>query len=287
MMKQTVDIMLDLANRTLHNPAVRKLSDSNETFDLVIVEYFRDDSLKIFAHRFNCPLVVLCSMGPTPMINPTVGNPQPASYVAHTFLAKGFSTSFTHRANNLMYYLIDYFISTWHAFPKNDEIMRSVYPDAPSIYDLYSNVSLVLLNSHSSVNLPVPLVPNMIEVGGYFIDPPKKLPKDLEDYMNSAPDGVIYFSMGSIIKANELPEERKQTFLNVFRTLKQKVIWKFEDESLEVPPNVLVKKWCPQQDILGECQTEEFGLVVGNTAALLNDELASYNSLLNSSNSLK
>ncbi|ERL84451.1 hypothetical protein D910_01883, partial [Dendroctonus ponderosae] len=258
MMKQTVDIMLDLANRTLHNPAVRRISDSNETFDLVIVEYFRDDSLKIFAHRFNCPLVVLCSMGPTPMINPTVGNPQPASYVAHTILAKGFSTSFTHRAKNLMYYLIDYFISTLHALPKNDEIMRSVYPDAPSIYDLYSNVSLVLLNSHSSVNLPVPLVPNMVEVGGYFIDPPKKLPKDLEDYMNSASDGVIYFSMGSIIKAKELPEERKQAFLNVFRTLKQKVIWKFEDESLEVPPNVLVKKWCPQQDILAHPNVKLF-----------------------------
>lgn len=39
--------------------------------------------------------------------------------------------------------------------------------------------------------------------------------------------------------------------VETFSKLKQNVIWKFEDESLEnIPPNVLIRKWMPQSDIL-------------------------------------
>lgn len=39
--------------------------------------------------------------------------------------------------------------------------------------------------------------------------------------------------------------------LDCFRQLKQRVIWKFENETLaELPTNVLIRKWLPQNDIL-------------------------------------
>lgn len=41
------------------------------------------------------------------------------------------------------------------------------------------------------------------------------------------------------------------SFLDTFRALKQRVLWKFDDESLPgVPPNVMLRKWIPQSDIL-------------------------------------
>ena len=48
-----------------------------------------------------------------------------------------------------------------------------------------------------------------------------------------------------------MPEEYKKIFVNVFAKLKQRVIWKFEDDMEGVSDNVLVSKWLPQQDILG------------------------------------
>ena len=38
---------------------------------------------------------------------------------------------------------------------------------------------------------------------------------------------------------------------DVFRNIKQNVLWKFEDDSLtDVPSNVKIIKWAPQNDIL-------------------------------------
>lgn len=41
-------------------------------------------------------------------------------------------------------------------------------------------------------------------------------------------------------------------FLDSLKMFKQKVIWKYEDETLaeKVPPNVMIRKWLPQADIL-------------------------------------
>lgn len=38
--------------------------------------------------------------------------------------------------------------------------------------------------------------------------------------------------------------------MNALSKLKQRVIWKFEDESYKVSSNVLIRKWLPQSDIL-------------------------------------
>lgn len=40
----------------------------------------------------------------------------------------------------------------------------------PSINDIVSNTSILLLNSHFTVNMARPAVPNFIEVGGLHID---------------------------------------------------------------------------------------------------------------------
>lgn len=40
-------------------------------------------------------------------------------------------------------------------------------------------------------------------------------------------------------------------FSDSFKQIKQKVLWKYEDESLtDIPSNVLIQKWLPQNEIL-------------------------------------
>lgn len=49
-----------------------------------------------------------------------------------------------------------------------------------------------------------------------------------------------------------MPKEKSKIFLNVFRKLKQRVLWKWEDDNIEnKPDNVMIGEWLPQNDILG------------------------------------
>jgi hypothetical protein len=50
-----------------------------------------------------------------------------------------------------------------------------------------------------------------------------------------------------------MPESKRNAFLEVFSKLKQKVLWKWETDTLPgQPKNVMLGKWLPQSDILGE-----------------------------------
>ncbi|XP_076271252.1 UDP-glycosyltransferase UGT5-like [Rhynchophorus ferrugineus] len=91
----------------------------------------------------------------------------------------------------------------------------------------------------------------MVEIGGFHIDPPKKLPKDIQTILDGAKNGVIFFSMGSHVKSSDFSEEKRKIFLNVFKKLDQIVLWKFEDDNLPgKPDNVHIRKWLPQMDLL-------------------------------------
>jgi UDP:flavonoid glycosyltransferase YjiC (YdhE family) len=64
--------------------------------------------------------------------------------------------------------------------------------------------------------------------------------------------GVIYFSMGSNLHSSQMGDGKRQAFLEAFSKLKQRVLWKWETDSLPgQPKNVMLGKWLPQSDILG------------------------------------
>lgn len=58
--------------------------------------------------------------------------------------------------------------------------------------------------------------------------------------------------MGSNLNSKDMPKEKLDMFLNTFKKLKQRVLWKWENENLPgQPSNVMTSKWLPQTDILG------------------------------------
>jgi len=58
--------------------------------------------------------------------------------------------------------------------------------------------------------------------------------------------------MGSVMRGTNLPENKRKLFLSVFGKMRERVLWKWENDTMpELPPNVKLSKWFPQQDILG------------------------------------
>ena len=103
---------------------------------------------------------------------------------------------------------------------------------------------LVLVGNDVLMEYPRPFMPNIISVGGWFIDPPKPLTGDLKTFVeHSGYQGTVYFSFGTVI---ETPSEGK-VFLRAFSKFPNyRFIWKYNGPPIQVPNNVLQIKWAPK-----------------------------------------
>ncbi|KOB76026.1 UDP-glycosyltransferase UGT40Q1 [Operophtera brumata] len=184
------------------------------------------------ASVFECPYIWSSSLEPHTMVLRLIDEiPNPA-YIPDHMSPLNPPFSFWERVNELMNVL-----KLGRKLPPYDEVKF--------------NGSLMFGNSHVSAGLPVPLPQNYINIGGYHIDsdtPP--LPENLQKIIDNAPHGVIYFSLGTMMKGSTLPEELKRGFLRTFSGLKQTVIWKYEEKLTDLPKNVYIVEWAPQQSIL-------------------------------------
>lgn len=85
--------------------------------------------------------------------------------------------------------------------------------------------------------------------------------KDLEEFINgSGEDGFIYVSMGSSVRESSMPEKLRKILLKTFSKLPYRVLWKYESSLIQndLPHNVKVSRWLPQQDILGHKKLRAF-----------------------------
>lgn len=76
--------------------------------------------------------------------------------------------------------------------------------------------------------------------------------QDLQKYLDNSKKGAIYFSLGSNVKGRLLNDTTKREILNAFADLPYNVLMKMDTELKDVPKNVRIEKWLPQQDILSK-----------------------------------
>lgn len=139
-------------------------------------------------------------------------------------------------------------------------VQRFLGDPTVSLSELEKNVSLVLVNSHYSLGQPRPLMPNVVEVGAMHCRPAQPL-QDLElrQFLDESPVPVVYFSLGSHIRSQQLPPWLRQALVTAFKRLPYRVLWKLEGGPLDdLPFNVMTRPWLPQQDVLGHNNVRAF-----------------------------
>ena len=263
-----------ITNFTLQHPRVQQFIATKQKFDVIILEIFMTEAFLGLGHVFNAPVIGVSTFGASKWTNDLVGTPTPLSYVPHPFLSFTDKMCIVERAGNIMMSIFDSAYMTIAYNPIQKQIYDAAFPDPkPCLNTLKKDVSLVLLNSHFTLNYPRPYVPNMIEVGGMHINRvPNPLPPNIKDFLDNAKDGVIYFSLGSNIQSTKLPIEKRDALLKTFASFKQKVMWKWEDANLPgKPDNVFIQSWWPQDDILAHPNVKVFithGGLLGSTEAI-------------------
>nr|XP_018901073.1 PREDICTED: UDP-glucuronosyltransferase 2B18-like [Bemisia tabaci] len=126
----------------------------------------------------------------------------------------------------------------------------------------WSNVSLVLVTSNPLYFYPRLLASNVIEVGPLHLKSPPALPKNLQEWLDGAEKGVIYFCLGGNVKSKSLPESARDNFVKFFQELSPgyRVLWKWEADG-KIPgqsPNILTQKWMPQESVLAHPKVKIF-----------------------------
>lgn len=103
--------------------------------------------------------------------------------------------------------------------PKQTELVKKHFSHLeplPSIEDLRKDISIIFVNAHRAISYPRPKMPGLIYIGGAHIKPPKPLPADLQMFIDESEHGVIYFSLGTVVKASKMPLEKLNIFLGMF-----------------------------------------------------------------------
>uniref|UniRef100_A0A336M1J6 UDP-glucuronosyltransferase n=1 Tax=Culicoides sonorensis TaxID=179676 RepID=A0A336M1J6_CULSO len=261
----------------LAHEKVQALMKSNAKFDLLVFEIFMDEALLGLAQHFKVPVVGISTIGVSRWVEEYTATPLPWSYISHPLMNFPDQMNFVQRFINTLGSSFEEYLLRTLLYPRMEEIYNEIFtdPKKPDFYTLRkSAISLVLLNSHSSLGGTKPLMTNMIEVGGMHVElKTKPLPKDMQDFIDSAEHGVIYFCLGSNVRPQYMHPEKKQAIINVFNQMKEKVIWKFDDETLQVDKNkIYIAKWMPQNDILANPKVKVFithGGLLGTTEAIV------------------
>lgn len=97
-------------------------------------------------------------------------------------------------------------------------------------------------------------------MGGFHVkNKTKDLPPGISSFIETAEHGVIYFSLGGNLRPSKMSEEKKNAIITALKNVKQRVIWKWDDESLQLDSRkFLISKWFPQDDILAHKNVKLF-----------------------------
>ncbi|XP_058056810.1 UDP-glycosyltransferase UGT5-like [Anopheles bellator] len=253
---------LETTEHAFESPIVQKfLQTKGLHFDLLIAEQFVQESFLMLAHQYRVPIVTINTLGHADYIDRAFGLITPWSFVPHFMLQYGDQMTIAERAYNVM-------LSAWGAFHRKfyylpahtalaekhlGHLQATTGGSLPSLEDLERNVSLVLVNNHIVSSRPRPHMDGMIDIAGLHIRQPKQLPATVKTFLDEATRGVVYINFGTFMRSSGMPEETLQVFLTVFRNLPHaRFLWKWEAETApaNLPPNVLLQKWLPQNDVL-------------------------------------
>ncbi|CAH1403023.1 unnamed protein product [Nezara viridula] len=234
------------------------MKENNSKFDLLIIEpFFCQQPLMAFAHKYGASVVAIVTIYISPGISAISGNPYPMAYVPNMKLTFTDNMNFWERVQNTFYsfieILVDEIYGTWLMNNYMKEHFKN-YPgfeNLPSLSEIQNNISLFLVDNHFSLSYPRPYLPNTIDFAGLSVNTGGKLPVDLQKFMNESKDGVIFFTWGSHYKMTNMEPELLSSLMSVFGKLKQRVLMKWENETMPgKPDNVKIAKWFPQASVL-------------------------------------
>ncbi|XP_027658751.2 UDP-glucuronosyltransferase 1A1-like isoform X2 [Falco cherrug] len=252
--KKTSAMFLSTCRQLLYNTElVRYLEESK--FDAVFTNPLLPCG-QIVAEHLSVPSVFLLHLIPCGLESVATQCPNPPSYVPRAFTDLTDRMNFLQRVKNLIFEFPNYFLCDF-VFQPYAKLASEFLGRDVTVPDLLRQASIWLMKLDFVLHYPKPLMPNMIMVSGVNCAH-KKLPQEFEAIVNASGEhGIIVFSLGSMV--SEIPMKKAKEIAEALGSVPQTVLWRYTGEAPpNLPKNVKLVKWLPQNDLLAHPKTRAF-----------------------------
>ena len=220
-----------------------------QKFDIAVTDFM--PCYSILAYKLNIPFTYVGLLCPPSMFR----QPDLPSFVPSMFLTDFTDDmSFLQRLFNTFMFILEFFGNELF-FSEMD--VAKYAPERPfmKLSELQRQTAFCFSTKTSVTDYAHPSMPNMAQIK--LMARPSKPIKDekLLKFLDSATHGVIIMSFGS--HTTYLPDEITLKLMSAFSQVKEHVVWRFPGKPpSDVPENVMLMKWLPQNDIMGHPNTK-------------------------------
>ncbi|KAM6071177.1 UDP-glucuronosyltransferase 1A6-like isoform 1-T1 [Chlamydotis macqueenii] len=211
----------------------------------------------ILAEYLSVPSVYFLRGLPCSMDFKATQCPNPPSYVPRLFLNNSDSMSFAQRVKNMLVHMLE-FVYCKPIFAQFEELAYEILQKKVTATELLTHGSVWLMRYDFVFDFPRPVMPNMVFIGGINCAQKKKLPQEFEAIVNASGEhGIVVFSLGSMV--SDIPMEKAKEIADALGSVPQTVLWRYTGKvPPNLPKNVKLVKWLPQNDLLAHPKARAF-----------------------------
>ncbi|XP_064289507.1 UDP-glucuronosyltransferase 1A1-like isoform X12 [Passer domesticus] len=213
---------------------------------------------QIIALHFNIPSVFFLRMVPCALEVHAAQGPDPPSYVPRMFSENTDHMTFSERVKNFLIALSESFLCNI-VYSPFEELASDFLQKPMTMTEILSHGSIWLRRIDFVFEYPMPVMPNMVFIGGIHCGEKKKpLSQEFEAMVNASGEhGIVVFSLGSMV--SEIPMKKAMEIAEGLGTVPQTVFWRYTGKAPpNLPKNVKLVKWLPQNDLLAHPKTRAF-----------------------------
>ena len=222
-----------------------------KTFDIAIIDtVFVNLCTSVIPYRLSIPFVHFGRFFQSQRMRILI---HPSAYPASAILPITDRMTYFQRLQNAMMYILE--LTAPDLFNPSD-IVGTYAPDMPHITneELQAKTVLYLLDTDELMDYHLPTYPNIKYVGGVTTRPADPLTGDLKLFMDSAENGAVVVSFGSVV--NTIPNDILDKLILAFRRQPNlKFVFRYGNKT-ELDGNLLLMPWLPQNDLLGHSKTK-------------------------------
>ncbi|XP_061384738.1 UDP-glucosyltransferase 2-like [Danaus plexippus] len=244
------EFMKEIFQAQLETEEVQKLISRKTKFDLILIESIIRLGLS-YSHLFKAPVILVSSFTAVFDNHKVMGSQTHPLLYAIPFRNRIYNLSLTEKLKQLYVHFYVEYADYLNQEEENSFLKEIFGPQCPSLNEMNKNVDMLLLNIHPMWVDNQPVASNVIYMGGIHQLPEKKLPQELQKYLDSSKNGVIYVSFGTNVLSEVFPKDKLKIIINVVSRLPYDILWKWDKDELPIKAsNIKLSKWLPQSDLL-------------------------------------